>query len=236
MEIPQFNDRWTPYLATVSQRFNRELGVQMMGEPDWILPPDLKSLAFWQACQHDHLNDRLSVPFYTLRQPKKREHCLDLGCGVSFLIYPWSQWDAFFHGHELSTRIVQMIQSRGSQLNSKLFKSMRQGAAHQLDAYDPESFDLAIATGFVYYYPIDYLAEIWQALKPVLKPKSQLILEVVNPDSKWADEWGLIEIFKGTEPILAPLTDWEKVIKQLQGRLVKRADGELFTTWLIQVS
>jgi SAM-dependent methyltransferase len=233
MDIPQGSDRWEPYLAAVATRFNREAGIQL-GEPDWQLPEDLKSLPFWQDCHQHHLMDRLGVPFHQLRAPKKKEHCLDLGCGVSFLIYPWSHWDAAFYGHELSNRIVKFIQSRAPQLNSKLFKSMQQGVAHQLDHYREDQFDLAIATGFLYYYPVEYFTDLWQPLQRVLKPKSPVILEVIDPESPWTEEWGLIEIFKGTEPIFTPRQTWETVFKQLGARILQQADGELFTTYVIQ--
>ncbi len=232
MDLPLLTDPWQAYLTPVAQRFNREAGIQL-GEPPWEIPADLKSLPFWQACQRDHLEDRLGVPFHQVRTPKKGEYCLDLGCGVSFLIYPWNQWQANFYGHEISDRIVKLLKSRAPQLNSKLFKSMQQGPAHRLDVYTEAQFDLVIATGFLYYYPLEYFTQVWQALQPILKPKAQLIIEIVQADSVWAEEWGLIELTKGTEPILLPQETWEDQIKQLGGKVLRRAHGELFTTYVI---
>ncbi len=232
MDLPQLTDPWQAYLTPVTQRFNREAGIQL-GEPPWDLPTDLQSLPFWQACQRDHLQDRLGMPFHQVRTPKKGEHCLDLGCGVSFMIYPWSHWQANFYGHEISDRIVKLLKSRAPQLNSKLFKSMQHGPAHVLEPYPEQQFDLAIVTGFLYYYPLDYFTLIWRELQPVLKPKAQMIIEIVQADSPWAEEWGLIELAKGTEPILLPQETWEKQIKDLGGKILKRADGELFTTYVI---
>jgi hypothetical protein len=45
---------------------------------------------------------------------------------------------------------------------------------------------------------------------------------------------GLIELFKGTEPIFTPLTEWERRIAALGGKIQKQASGELFTTYWIQ--
>lgn len=232
MDLPQLTDPWQAYLTPVTQRFNREAGIQL-GEPPWELPADLQSLPFWQSCQREHLEDRLGVPFHQVRTPKKGEQCLDLGCGVSFMIYPWSHWQANFYGHELSDRIVKLLKSRAPQLNSKLFKSMHHGPAHVLESYTEQQFDLAIVTGFLYYYPLDYFTLVWQALQPLLRPKAQMIIEIVQADSQWAEEWGLIELAKGTEPILLPQETWEKQIKGLGGKILKRADGELFTTYVI---
>ncbi|MEN9201637.1 MAG: class I SAM-dependent methyltransferase [Thermostichus sp. DG_1_6_bins_120] len=233
MELPQTRERWDPYLSSVASRFNRELERQL-GQPGWQLPPDLEQLTFWQACRRDHLQERLGIPFAQLRAPRKRENCLDLGCGVGFLTYPWNDWQANFYGHELSGEIVRFVRSRAPQLNSKLFKSIQQGSAHRLENYVPEQFDLAIATGFLYYYPLEYFAEVWRELLRVLRPAAPILIEVVNPESVWAEQWGLIELFKGAEPIFTPLAEWEQCIRDLGGKIQKQASGELFTTYLIQ--
>ena len=233
MEIPQAAIDWNTYISPIAQRFNREVEIQLGETPDWELPEDVSTLPFWQEYEHSAFREELSIPFHRLRAPKKRENCLDLGCGVSFLIYPWVEWDAYFYGHDLSDRAVQFIKSRAPQLNSKLFKSMRQGRAHQLDVYEENQFDLAIATGFLSYYPPDYLSLMWLPLRRVLKPKALLIFDVVNPDSRWIDEWGLGEIYKGTEPILTPLKDWEALIKQLGGKLRKQEAADLFVTYSV---
>ncbi|WP_017323906.1 class I SAM-dependent methyltransferase [Synechococcus sp. PCC 7336] len=223
---------WEEYTKPIAKRFDREVQVQL-GQSNWELPEEITELDFWQACQHDRLGERLSIPFHELRQPKKREHCLDIGCGVSFLIYPWNHWSAYFHGHELSPQTVQFVQSRGPQLNSKLFKQMERGVAHQLSRYDEAQFDLAIATGFLYYYPADYFALMWQQLQRALAPKAVTVVEVVDPESEWIDEWGLVELAKGLEPILTPLQEWEALFVQVGAKVRKQARGELFATYAI---
>lgn len=227
-------DDWTPILETQTERFNRETEIQLGLRPPWELPNELEALSFWQACQLDHLQDRLAIPFFHLRTPQKREQCLDIGCGVSFFLYPWSQWDASFFGHELSPQVVKLLQSRAPQLNSKLFKSIRQGTAHQLSAYEDRQFDQVIATGFLAYYPLEYLAAIWPQIRRVLKPGAPMIIDWVRAESPWAEEWGLIELFKGTEPFLIPTDQWEATIRHLGGEILKLASGELYTTALIQ--
>ncbi len=229
------SEDWSPYLSAVAARFDREAGIQL-GEPDWELPDDLKRLPFWLACQHDHLADRLAIPFYELRQPQKHENCLDLGCGVSFFLYPWTHWNANFYGHELSPRIVKLMQSRAPQLNSKLFKSMKQGPAHLLSPYEGQIFDLVVATGFLYYYPLQYFPLVWHSIQPLLKPDGDLIIDAIKSDSPWVDEWGLIELFKGTEPQLVTSTVWEAQIKQLGGHILDQSEGELFITYRIRLT
>lgn len=233
MEIPQASIDWNTYMVPIVKRFDREVAIQLGEKPDWELPEDVSSLPFWQEYSHNAFREGLGVPFYQLRKPKKRENCLDLGCGVSFLIYPWVEWEAYFYGHDFSDRAVKFIKSRAPQLNSKLFKSMQQGPAHRLDAYQENQFDLAIATGFLYYYPLEYFSLMWHPLRRILKPKSLFVFDVVDPETRWVDEWGLGEIYKETEPVLTPLSQWEALIKQLGGKVRKQEAGELFVTYSV---
>ena len=233
MSIPSdIKTEWAAITDPLAKRFDREVEVQL-GQAKWELSEDIQATQFWQACQSEGLDSRLGVPFHELRQPKKKENCLDIGCGVSFLIYPWSHWGAYFHGHELSSKTVQFVQSRGPQLNSKLFKEMNKGVAHNLSMYEDNQFQLAIATGMFYYYPTEYLSAVWSQLLRVMQPKSTLILDVVDPESEWADEWGLLELEKGGEPEFTPLSDWERLFKELGTKVKKRAPGELFVSYAL---
>ncbi|MEM9534451.1 MAG: class I SAM-dependent methyltransferase [Cyanobacteria bacterium P01_A01_bin.3] len=233
MSIPSdIKTEWAAITDPLAKRFDRDVEVQL-GQAKWELSDDIQSTQFWQACQLEGLDSRLGVPFHELRQPKKKENCLDIGCGVSFLIYPWGHWGAYFHGHELSPKTVQFIQSRGPQLNSKLFKEMTKGVAHNLSLYDDQQFQLAIATGMFYYYPPDYFTAVWSQLLRVMQPKSTLIMDIVDPESEWADEWGLLELEKGGEPEFSPLLDWEQTFKQHGIKMKKRAAGELFVTYAL---
>ena len=223
---------WEPILKPLAQRFDKEVAVQL-GQASWELSEDVKQSRFWQACQSENLLDRLGVPFHELRQPKKKEACLDIGCGVSFLIYPWNHWGAYFYGHELSPKTVEFVQSRGPQLNSKLFKEMNRGVAHLLSQYAEQQFQMAIATGFLYYFPTDYFSLVWSQLLRVMQPKSPLVLELLDPESEWVDEWGLLEMEKGVEPLFTPLQEWEATFKQLGSKVRKRVEGELFVSYLL---
>ena len=221
---------WEELTKPIAQRFDREVEVQL-GKAKWDIPPDIVELDFWQACQTDHLLDRLGTPFHEVQSPKKRDKCLDIGCGVSYLLYPWVHWGAEFYGHDLSPSTVQFVQSRGSQLNSKLFKRMEQGVAHQLSRYEGQTFDLAIATGFLYYYPLDYFKLVWGQLRPLLAPKANVVIDIVNSESPWADEWGLLEMEKGAEPLLTNRQEWETCFQQIGAQVQQQMEAELFITY-----
>ncbi|MEO0854396.1 MAG: class I SAM-dependent methyltransferase [Cyanobacteria bacterium J06648_11] len=224
---------WTTYTTALAQRFDREAEIQL-GQAKWEMPEELQQLEFVRACRDRDFVASLGVPFHVLRKPKKREECLDIGCGVSFFLYPWTSWDAHFHGIDVSPKTIQLLQTRAPQLNSKLFKSARCKAAHQAFEETPaDTYDLAIATGMLYYYPLDYFEMVWPDIQRVCKPKANWIVETVNPESPWAEEWGLVELEKGCEPLLTPLTEWEACVRKLGGRIRKQVAGELFVTYAI---
>ncbi len=168
-----------------------------------------------------------------MKTPKKKQTWLDIGCGLSFLIYPWYEWDAFFSGQEVSATAREILMSRAPQLNSKLFRGVKLGAAHRL-AYENSQFDGAIATGWSCYYPLDYWQQVLSEVKRVLKPGGSLIFDVIDPDSPLAEDWAILETYLGAEVLLTPLSEWRSLVRQAGGKIVKSSPGELFES--LQVS
>jgi SAM-dependent methyltransferase len=174
------------------------------------------------------LSSRIASPFWEVAKPKKNQVCLDLGCGGSFLFYPWRDWDARFYGQDLSPAICQMVNARGSQLNSKLYKGMRQAPAHQLDVYEPGQFDLVIATGVSCYYPWNYWETVLAAVKKVLKPGGSFVFDVIDPDQPLAEDWAILEMYLGAEVELLPIAEWKRLLKAAGVKIQKEQAGELF--------
>ena len=158
---------------------------------------------------------------------------MDIGCGVSFLIYPWRDWEAFFYGQEISTVARDALNARGSQLNSKLFKGVELGPAHQLK-YSSAQFDLAIATGWGCYFPLDYWSSVMTEVKRVLKPGGEFIFDVLDPEKPLAEDWAVLETYLGAEVFLEPVTEWEKTIKATGAKVVSRLPGELFDLYKVR--
>jgi len=221
---------WQPQLVAVAQRFNREF----RGDT-FEVPGEIADLPLYQMWKTGDLQPQLASPFWQLAQPKKGQHCLDLGCGVSFLIYPWRDWDAFFHGQDISTVARDALMARGPQLNSKLFKGVVLAPAHQLD-YPDNHFDLAIATGFSCYFPLEYWQEVLTAVKRVLKPGASFVFDVLNPDAPEAEDWAILETYLGAEVQLGAIAAWENLIKNTNGKIVKRLPGELFQLYQVRFS
>ncbi|WP_121968095.1 class I SAM-dependent methyltransferase [Leptolyngbya sp. BC1307] len=219
---------WLPMISAVAQRFDAEYA----GE-SFDLPEEVEAMPVFRDWAAGSLNSRIASPFWQIAQPKKNQHCLDLGCGFSFLIYEWKSWQALFHGQDVSETATKTLHQRGPQLDSKLFKGVKQGPAHQLD-YPPASFDLVIATGFSCYYPLDYWQAVMEAVKPLLKPGGFFVFDVVDPEQALAENWAILETYLGAEVFLESLTDWRSLIKATGAKVVKQQEGELFHLYKVR--
>ena len=209
-------------LTAVGRRFDREFKGEAVEVPESV-----EAMPIFRDWATGSLAARVVSPFWELAKPKKNQLCLDLGCGGSFLFYPWRDWDARFYGQDVSAAICQMVSARGSQLNSKLFKGMRQVPAHKLD-YDPALFDLAIATGVSCYYPLDYWERVITAVKRVLKPGSSFVFDVLDPDQPLAEDWAILEMYLGAEVEMISLPTWKAHLKGLGVTVRAERPGELF--------
>jgi SAM-dependent methyltransferase len=213
---------WEDQLAAVAYRFNREY----QGEK-FDLPDEVKAMPIVQEREAGLLQAKLTSPFWQLTQPQKNQRCLDLGCGVSFLIYPWRDWGAYFYGQEISTVARDILNARGPQLNSKLFKGVKLAPAHQLE-YEAGQFDQAIATGVSCYYPLDYWAEVLAMVKKVLKPGGVFIFDTLDSEQPLAESWAILETYLGAEVFLESIADWKKLVQSVGGKIDKTLSGELF--------
>ncbi|MBD2387830.1 class I SAM-dependent methyltransferase [Cylindrospermum sp. FACHB-282] len=222
------SDKWQERLAQVAYRFNQQYQNQT-----FELPIEVQSMPIYREWMTGILTDKIVSPFWEIAQPQKNQHCLDIGCGVSFLIYPWRDWQAFFYGQEISNLARDTLNSRGSQLNSKLFKGVELGSSHHLN-YLSNQFDLVIATGFSCYFPLEYWSAVLVEVKRVLKPGGHFVFDILNPEQPLAEDWAVLETYLGAEVFLEPVTEWEKTIKAGDAKIVKRQSGELFDLYKVR--
>jgi len=225
-ELKQPQD-WQTQIAAIALRYNCEYQGKL---PE--LPPEVQELPIYQEWKAGLLQAKLVSPFWQLAKPQKNQRCLDLGCGISFLVYPWREWDAYFYGQDISTVARDILTARGPQLNSKLFKGVKLAAAHQLE-YESQFFDLVISTCVSCYYPPNYWTEVIAAVRPVLKSGGTFVFDVLDPDAPLAESWAILETYLGAEVILEPLKTWEEAVKSAGGRIVKHQAGELFHLYKI---
>ena len=222
------SDKWQETLTQVAYRFNR----QYRGEA-FELPAEVEAMPIFREWAANTLTAKIASPFWEIAQPQKNQRCLDIGCGVSFLIYPWRDWQAFFYGQEISTVAGDALNARGSQLNSKLFKGVELGPAHQLQ-YESAQFDLAIATGFSCYFPLDYWSDVMAEVKRVLKPGGEFVFDVLDQDLPLAEDWAVLETYLGAEVLLEPMDEWEKTIIATGAKVVSQQPGELFNLYKVR--
>jgi SAM-dependent methyltransferase len=215
-------------IASVAHRFNLEY---QGGSFD--LPPEVETMAIFRDRIAGTLSEKITSPFWEIAKPQKNQHCLDIGCGVSFLIYPWRDWEALFYGQEISTVAKDALNIRGPQLNSKLFKGVALAPGHQLQ-YEANKFDLAIATGWSCYYPISYWELVLKEVKRVIKPGGDFVFDVLIPDAELAEDWAILETYLGTEVFLETLENWEEIIKATGAKILKRQPGTLFQLYKIR--
>ena len=221
-------DQWTELIAPVQKRYDREYRNEAFD-----LPSEVESMPLFREWISHTLSSKIASPFWELAQFQKNQRCLDIGCGVSFLIYPWRDWDVFFYGQEISFVAKEALNSRGSQLNSKLFKGVQLGAAHQL-AYENDTFDRVIATGFSCYYPLKYLKLLLLEAKRVLNPNGVLIFDAIAPDVELAENWAILETYLGSEVYLTTLSEVTELVQSLGGKITAKKDGILFCMYRVQ--
>lgn len=224
-KLPQ--DQWQPNIQPIIDRFNKEYE-----RKEFDVPDEVQAMPIFQDWVSGALQTKTTSPFWELVKPKKKQRCLDIGCGFSFLIYPWREWDAVFYGQEVSKVAQAALNSRGPQLNSKLFKGVEIGPAHALN-HENDQFDLVIATGFSCYYPLEYWSLVLSEVKRVLKPDGVFVMDVLDPEAEIAENWAILETYLGAEVNLADLAAWKDCIKQAGGKVVKEKKGELFQLWKI---
>lgn len=212
----------------VAKRFDR----QYRGEA-FELPAEVEAMPIFRDWVAGTLSTKIASHFWEIARPQKNQRCLDIGCGVSFLIYPWNDWGAFFYGQEISTVAQQALNTRGSQLNSKLFKGVELRPAHQLK-YPDAQFDLAIATGWSCYFPLDYWSTVMSEVKRVLKPDGMFVFDVLNPEKPLAEDWAVLETYLGAEVFLKPISEWKKTIEAAGAKVVSHRSGELFEVYKIR--
>lgn len=215
-------------LQTVAQRFDQEY----RGE-SFDLPDEIEEMAVFRDWVSGNLTPRITSKFWEVVRPKKKQRCLDIGCGLSFLIYPWKEWQATFVGQEISKVAQAALNQRGPQLDSKLFKGVQLSPAHKLD-YEPASFDLVIATGVSCYYPLDYWEQVMTAVKPCLKPGGSFVFDVVNPAQELAENWAILETYLGVDVELVELAQWRALIKRMGAKVTKQVEGEVFQIYRVQ--
>jgi SAM-dependent methyltransferase len=219
---------WQSLTALVAKRYNQEYQRQAVD-----LPPEVESMPLFHDWAAGTLQARIASPFWELIRPQKNQHILDIGCGLSFLIYPcWREWPVYFHGQEISAIAQEAINSRGPQMNSKFFKGVQLAGGDQIKL-ENQPLDWVIATGWSCYYPLEYWKIVLSEVKRVLRPGGQFVFDVVNPTTELAENWAIFETYLGAEVFLHPLSEWEALLKASGVKISTTLSGELFQLYRV---
>ncbi|NEP16926.1 MAG: class I SAM-dependent methyltransferase [Leptolyngbya sp. SIO4C1] len=221
---------WQERIQAVARRYDRDYAGKAFD-----IPAEVEEMPIFRDWVAGTLAARIASPFWELARFRKGQRCLDLGCGLSFLVYPWKDWQTFFYGQDISSVAQQALNQRGPQLDSKLFKGVKKAPAHLLD-YDSVRFDAVIATGVTCYYALDYWQRVIDAVRPVLQPGGVFIFDAINPDLPAAENWAILETYLGAEVELTPLKAWRQLIRDSGGRIVKHQSGEVFELYKVSWS
>ena len=219
---------WLPMIGAAAKRFDAEYSGQ-----SFDLPEEVEAMPVFRDWAAGSLGSRIASPFWEIAKPKKNQHCLDIGCGFSFLIYEWKAWQARFYGQDVSEFAIKTLHQRGPQLDSKLFQGVKVGPAHLLD-YPPETFDIVFATGFSCYYPLDYWQAVMETARPLIKPGGFFVFDAIDPEQPLAENWAILETYLGADVMLEPLASWRALIKKVGAKVVKQQDGELFHLYKVR--
>ncbi len=226
--IPAPPPDWSSHIDRVRRRFDQEFR-----QESFDLPPEVEAMPIFRQWVSRDLVPETTSPFWELSKFSKNQRCLDIGCGVSFLIYDWLTWQTYFYGQEISTVAQAALNSRGSQLNSKLFKGVQVGAAHQLKYADAQ-FDRVIATGFSCYYPAEYWSLVLQEVKRVLKPDGLFVFDAIDPAAEIAENWSILEMYLGAEVFFTPLSQWTELVQAAGGKITMTKPGKLFQLYQVR--
>ena len=79
-KLPQ--DQWQPNIQPIIDRFNNEYE-----RKEFDVPDEVQAMPIFQDWVSGALQTKTASPFWELVKPKKKQRCLDIGCGFSFLIY-----------------------------------------------------------------------------------------------------------------------------------------------------
>jgi SAM-dependent methyltransferase len=226
--IPAPPQDWSSHIDPVRKRFDREFR-----QESFDLPPEVEAMPIFRQWVSRDLATETTSPFWELAKFTKNQRCLDIGCGVSFLIYNWCDWQTYFYGQEISTVAQNALNARAPQLNSKLFKGVQAGAAHQLQ-YEDQMFDRVVATGFSCYYPPAYWKLVLQEVKRVLKPEGLFVFDAIDPTAEIAENWSILEMYLGAEVFLAPLSQTTDLVKEVGGKVTATKTGKLFQMYQVK--
>jgi thioester reductase-like protein len=108
----------------------------------------------------------------------KPKRILELGCGMGLLLFRIAPECEAYVGTDISAEGIQNIQRQLDQDPEKWSHvQVAQAAAHELDRFEPGSFDTIVINSVIQYFPsVDYLTNVLQKLTNLVSPGGHIFV------------------------------------------------------------
>lgn len=148
------------------------------------------------------------------------QRVLEIGCGMGLLLFRIAPHCTYYSGIDLSAEAINHVKQRLSKENLS-HVDLAAKPAHELEGFEPESFDTIIINSVIQYFPnINYLVQVLEKAVKLVKPGGQIFIGDVR-------SLPLLEAFH-TGVQLAQVSDFltcDRLKQRIQARMAQ--DKEL---------
>jgi pristinamycin I synthase 3 and 4 len=105
------------------------------------------------------------------------ERILEIGCGTGLFLFRLAPRSAAYVGLDFSEAVLRYLQEQitDARLGSRV--TLLRRAAHELEDFEPETFDTVIINSVIQYFPgIDYLVQVLEGAARVVKPGGRIFI------------------------------------------------------------
>ena len=105
------------------------------------------------------------------------KNLLELGCGTGMLLSRVAPVCESYVGCDISATALEYIRGLQKRLPGLERVSLHEGAAHELDGFEPGSFDTVVINSVIQMFPdIEYLVQVIRRLVQLVKPGGHILL------------------------------------------------------------
>ncbi|HSH02516.1 MAG TPA: amino acid adenylation domain-containing protein, partial [Anaerolineae bacterium] len=148
-----------------------------------------------QPIPQPHMQEWLDHTIRRLRHLHP-QNVLEIGCGTGMILFNLAPHCTSYHATDISASGLDYIQSQLDHNPLPAEIHLNQQAAHQLDNFEPNSFDLIILNSVIQYFPtLTYLETVLTQAAALLKPNGHIfigdvrhyaLLDAFHTATKWA--------------------------------------------------
>lgn len=168
-QIQQWQNVWSEtYSQSVGQSFNNDPIFNSSGWNNSFtgLPMPVEEVREWVDCTVERI--------LTLR-PKR---VLEIGCGMGLLLFRIAPQCTHYFGTDISAEAITHIRQQLNKTDQDWSHlTVCQGAAHELERFEPRTFDTVVINSVVQYFPsVDYLVQVLEKIVELVKPGGRIFI------------------------------------------------------------